>query len=259
MAIPYEFIRVMKGKKPSDLEREKRLPKQQLEFLMQNGNMKGKYLGACLDSSRWGSQTTVMYEIDIKGLINFIQNWTSQNPENFQQLYHEERIEKLYTKFELPHIDYKVCPRNENHKGTVTDLSGRVRCAHKEEKRFRPSFLEVYGSYLDKLANISRLDFVESHPRNLGYDKEDPELQLLLDKWNTEERTAVYADFCYAILSDKEYILPLETILKRLEVTSPFYERQGNTEFPFDGWDLAFYVKKWYEQFPNGQAPLFEK
>ena len=286
MPIPYSFLRVIQGKKAFILDRENRNPKQQAEFLMRDGNMHEKYLGACLDSSRWGSQIDVMYEMTINGMIGFIQSWMSQNPNNFQGLYHEEAIENLYTRFELPYIDHKVCPRNNKHQGIITDLSGKIRCAYTDERRFKPTFVSEDSSYKDKLSGLTRLTILETHPMNYGYDEDDPKLKPLLDKWNNEP-TVVYRDSCYAILSDIDLVLPLETILRRLNTnpeTKRFYcsrrecTREEKKEsyltyntcrghegpnneitFPFDGWDLAFYVKKWREQVPNGQAPLFER
>jgi hypothetical protein len=44
---------------------------------------------------------------------------------------------------------------------------------------------------------------------------------------------------------------------KMYEVTEhcPGHEIVCNVEVPFDGWDMAFYVQKWYNQFPEGQFP----
>ena len=37
----------------------------------------------------------------------------------------------------------------------------------------------------------------------------------------------------------------------------PGHEQENNkTVHPFDGWNLAWYVQKWHEQVPNGQAPV---
>ncbi|MEK6880173.1 MAG: hypothetical protein AABY22_11215, partial [Nanoarchaeota archaeon] len=102
------FIRTLERKEPY-LDNERRSQKKQFEFLMQNGNMRGHYLGACLDSCRWGGQTTVMWETNIKELMDFIQNWREQNNDD-PNLYHELPIERLYKRFELPHIDHEKCP-----------------------------------------------------------------------------------------------------------------------------------------------------
>ncbi len=244
MTISYAFVKVMQGQEPY-LDSSGRMPKEQARFLKHTGNMREKYLGACLDSCRWGSITTIMYDMNIKEMVSFIQNWINQNPKNFQSLWHEHAIEDLYTKFELPFINHKTCPKNKEHTRTIKDLGGKLRCAHKVE--------------------------INSVPKK--------------------------QDFCYTILSDIETILSLETILRRLNLNpefqtvycggypysiepckklhklnaeererySLFHRCMGHTEltnqieFPFDGWTLAFYAKKWYEQLPNGQAPLFEK
>ena len=120
MGIPYAFVRALKGEKPY-LDKESRLPKQQAEFLVQEGNMRGKYLGVCLDSCRWGSQTTVMYEMDINGLIGFIENWMHQNAGNFQDLWHERQINELYKTFELPFIRNETCSVDSNHNDVILD------------------------------------------------------------------------------------------------------------------------------------------
>jgi hypothetical protein len=309
MGIPYEFIRVLEGKRPTYLDIGERLPAEQAQFLMQNENMKGKYLGACLDSCRWGSYTTVMYEMTINGMIGFIQNWMSQNQGNFQ--WHERKIDEMHTRFKLPHIDHNKCPRNNNHNETIMDLLGRVRCARKSEKRFKPSYLHSYEAF-DMLAGTTRVEYLEDQPQNpltdgdvwdektgelLSVDKEIYEKYLAdKERFDEEERTEIVDDFCYAIISDRDVVLPLETVIKRLnlrpetievycksqEYSYPaecnkvdelskeekkMYELIGRCqghiqpnnkiEFPFDGWDLAYYVQKWHEQFKNNSNPLF--
>jgi len=296
MAMPYAFLRMMEGKK-IDLDKSKRSPKEQTEFLMQ-GRMAGKYLGACLDSCRWGSCTTVMYEMGVKGMIDFIQNWMRQNKENFQHLWHEKKIEELYTKFELPFIHHETCPRYKEHKGAITDFGGRLRCAHESEQKFKPSFVEYYD-FFDKLSGMKRRNFHETGPDvpfsedGFKYDVDQKHYERELEIFEKEEPTFLVNDVCYAIISEKGRILPLETILKRLNLspeTVKVYcntlgpckrldelsredrddlmelrlcqghiQPHNKTEFPFDGWDLAFYVQKWYQQLPEGKVPLFEK
>jgi hypothetical protein len=36
-------------------------------------------------------------------------------------------------------------------------------------------------------------------------------------------------------------------------------QEMEKSEFTFDGWDLAFYVKKWHGQLDDGKAPWFNK
>lgn len=186
--------------------------------------MKNEYLGACLDYVRWGGQTTVMYEMSTLELIDFILEWMVQNRENL--IWHPENPPE---EISLPYIDHKNCPVNKDHKGRIKDIDGRIRCAHK---------VKEIGSSRD-------------------------------------ER-------CYAIISDKGCILPLEEILDRLNLENTFYiiyciehglsdtftppwerakcklygdeECLGHTVWPsrtihpFDGWYLAWYVQKWFEQ-----------
>lgn len=305
-AFPYAFLKVLQGEEPYLYRSDDMLPKEQAEFLMQNSNMIGEYLGACLDSCRWGSQTTVMWEMSIRGMITFIQNWMHQNPD-FQNLYHERPIEELYTKFELPHINHEYCPRDGNHKGKVRDLAGRVRCSHKSTEKFRPSFTTEYEAGIDKLSQTRTIDFFEDEPREPSSDEEGfyydenevKEYERDLALYNSEEPSLMVTDFCYAIISDQDLILPLETILKRENLkpknvtvychgkgltpfsmrgpcerldeldkrNKKFYERMGDCpghaqendkiEFHFDGWILAHFVQKWYEQDP-GNAPWYE-
>lgn len=68
MTIPYPFVKVLSGEGNPNLEKlENMKPKKAMKYLMEPGKMEGKYLGACLDSCRWGSQTTVLWETDIRG------------------------------------------------------------------------------------------------------------------------------------------------------------------------------------------------
>lgn len=108
--------------------------------------------------------------------------------------------------------------------------------------------------------------------------------------FDKEEPTVVVKQVCGAILSDESVILSLEEILDRLNLNKshetvycdgkrrgfvPIWERpkcklhpedescEGHdlppkqTVHPFDGWCLAWYVQKWYEQAP-GKAPFFK-
>ena len=261
MAIPYAFIKVMRGEK-AYLDKSHRMPKEQAEFLMQNSNMKGEYLGACLDSCRWGSQINVMYKISIRGMADFIKNWMQQNEGSFTDLWHEKQIEELYTKFELPFIHHEICPRDKKHnlKEVIKDRGGKLRCINRSEKKLKPSFITSY-THFDELSGMKRVEYYEDAPRNpFDCGDEVEELSLKqeeeLEKFEQEEPTAVIDNICYAIISNREVIMPLETTLKRLNLRP---ERSNEIEFPFDGWDLSFYVQKWYQQLSDGKAPIFEK
>jgi hypothetical protein len=267
MAIPYTLIKTLEGKEPY-LESKGRKPKQQAKYLMDE-NMKGIHLGACLDSCRWGGQIDVIWEMNINEMIGFIQNWMNQNPDNFQNLWHEKKISELYTQFELPYIRHKTCPRDKNHKGIFLDKKGKFRCAHTEIQRFKPSFIGENEAYFDSLSKLKEITFRDTQEEEYPITTEDWEnygeienmptsLQEEYNAWTDkiqEERTVEVNNPCFAILSDKRTVLSLETILKRLNL-SP----QTNTKilFPFDGWTLAFYAQKWYEQNPIGNASAFE-
>src|SRR3989344_460171 len=219
MGIPYAFIRAFQKKEPF-LDKEKRLPKQQEIFLRREGNMKGLYLGACLDSARWGSQTTVMYEMSKKRMISFIHNWMNQNNDNFESLWHERKIEDLYKRFNLPHINHEFCPVNKNHKERISDLGGRIRCSHMDKRNLRPKTKTVYCPGNEDFAPLSK------------------------KKGCTKERLKEM---------DKEERLRYEDI----NLCPGHSEPNDKIEFSFDGWDLAFYVRKWWEQIKN--PPWFKE
>ena len=66
---------------------------------------------------------------------------------------------------------------------------------------------------------------------------------------------------------------PVSGPCKRLEEVEDdlrdFYEKNGECPgheepfgkvvFPFDGWDLAYYLQRWKEQVPDGKAPWFSE
>jgi hypothetical protein len=252
MTLPHAFLDVLNKEEPY-LATNRRSPKEQADLLQQRENMKGKYLGACFDSSRWGGETTVLYEMNIQQMLGFIQNWMRQNEANFQDLWlKKDDIENLYKTSELPYIHLDSCPRDKSHSGTFTDLAGRIRCSHRTERELE------------------------------AFESQEPEILV---------------DVCYSILSDKATVLSLETIIRRLNLAPDYelvhckcspgrywrcdraneldkydkenYESTGlcpghkdkvnQIAFPFDGWKLAFYTQRWYEQLPDGKAPLFEK
>jgi len=299
MPIPYAMLKALEGEVPF-LDKSRRSPKAQSYYLMK-GNMEGIPLGACLDSCRWGGQRTILYEMSVKGLIGFIQNWMSQNEGN--HIWHERKIEELYTRFELPLINNESCPRDKEHKGTIMDLGGRLRCSETKELLLKPTFIQSYNA-VDSLSQTLRTELHESKPTDPlpeeAFDAKGRILSIYEHEWEQyqrnlrhfeEEEKVPFSDVCYAIISEKGLILPLETILKRLnlrpeqdtvycnrlgpcritkELTKeekaqydilefcPGHLRPHNkVEFPFDGWDLAFYVQTWYEQAPN--PPIFEK
>lgn len=198
-----------------------------MEFLLENDNLKGEYLGSCLDYIRWGGQETVMYELGTKGMINFIQQWIDLNKTNL--IWNEKTPPKNFT---LPYIKHDKCPRDEKHKRTIRDLGGRVRCAHKSEKKFKPSFIRSF-SYFDKDRQIQIVDYSEDKPRDnlpdCAWDENTGKLlndykddwkayQEQMEKFEQEKSTLIINDFCYSILSDEKVILPLEKVLDRLNL-----------------------------------------
>ncbi len=179
----------------------------------------------------------------------------------------------------------------------VKDFGERIRCAHKSKKQFKPSFVQSYTRF-DELSDMKIREYYESEPTCPPYDEDgnflcdDEEVKKYereTDKFKNEKPSFVVKDICYAILSDEKTTLSLEKILDRLNLKSRHkvvycseygscqrldelkeWERgyhfcQGHIEendetvHSFSGWTLAWYVQKWYEQVPDGKAPVFEK
>jgi len=224
MSFPYAPIRQFEGKEPF-LDKKGRLPKEQAQFLLERSHMRGHYLRACLDSCRWGAPTSVMWEMTPRDLIHFIQNWMNQNNGDCQELLHERKREDLYESFELPHISHTTCPSKHSHDKTIEDIEGKLRCAHKTERRLRPSFLR-------QLNHGDEISYWEDKPTNPipedAWDEEGGLSEDWLEKWDEyqtqlarfgdEKPTELINDFCYIVLSDEKLVLPLETILRRLNI-----------------------------------------
>ncbi|MCD6477181.1 MAG: hypothetical protein J7K26_03435 [Candidatus Aenigmarchaeota archaeon] len=256
---------------------------------MKNKNMQGKYLSTCLDSCRWGSTITIMYDLSIRELIDFIISWKKQNKNNFQNLWHEneKEIEKIYSELKLPYIDYDACPRNNKHTGKIKCLDGVIRCAHIEEKKLEPDFTSHVC--FDDFSQMKKREYYNPITQDILPDNHLNKREQL----KNEESTFIVKDTCFAIISDKKASLSLETIIKRLNLrpeteriycngsgpckrlneldkeSREFYEHcnicpghieeHKYVEFPFGGLTLALYVRKWYEQVPDDNAPVFEK
>ncbi len=201
-------------------------PEGKARYLVRTGGLKNEYLGVCLDEIRWGSQTTVMYEKSTLGMIDYILEWIKLNQGNL--LWHEKQVPVNFT---LPYIKHDLCPRNEKHEEVFRDIGGRVKCAHREIKRFKPSYLTSYD-FFDDLSQTKRTEFFEQSPQEeLLFDEDDikahgkkriRELELKheqeLLEYEKEEATEEVLDVCGAILSDVGTILPLEELLNRLNL-----------------------------------------
>jgi hypothetical protein len=294
MGIPYAFLKSL-NREEAFLNVPGNNPKDKMSWLMQDGNMRGEYLGACLDSCRWGSMSTVMWDTNIRGLMGFIQNWREQNSDD-ESLYHERSIQEIWEKFELPHIHHQTCPRDKNHTGTITDLSGVVRCAHIERKKLRPSFIKTYEEGYDRFSRMDRLEIFEESPLNPGIHASEHETDIYhkqRELWESEEQSEVVTNPCYAMISDMKLILPFETVLRRMNLMPEYktvycasiefpsvpincrrleelseadrkiasmhcpghVEETNKVIFPFDGWEMAHYLLKWKKQ--SGNPPWF--
>jgi hypothetical protein len=87
----------------------------------------------------------------------------------------------------------------------------------------------------------------------LSHDAEQMRQEYLLKKarFDDEEATAEVVNVCYAMLSDKGSYLPLERVLRRLQVG----DFNSGCAFPFSGFTIAGYVKAWWNQpLPNGKG-----
>ncbi len=254
--------------------------KSAIKHLMKDEIIKGEYLGACLDHVRWGGQTTVMYAVNTFELMDFIQHWINLNKDNL--IWNNKPLPE---KFSLPYINHEFCPNNKEHKGTIMDLGGRLRCANISKQIL---YGEIYSyNFFDKESNMFKTGYSE---KNSEVDFE--EITETNDEILNQKKHQI-DDICYAILSDKGNILSLEKVLNRLNLL-PRYNRvycynfnnckkknglsKEDKEFygelnlcpghqvennevvhPFDGWTFARYIQKWYEQVPDGKAPVFEK
>lgn len=272
--------------------------KKQIKFLLQD-SMSGEYLSTCLNKNSWNSlHFTRVYDTGIRGLVSFVQNWIQRNEGNLDNLWHEKQIGKIYQRLKLPHLNNKTCPKDKNHKEKIKDLNGKIRCVHKTEINLKPSFIECYD-FFDKSAHIKKKYFYERAPNGkINHSLENNFYMFDIERYNLDpekqhreesklfeqEKSIPLTDICYTILSDKGTILPLETILKRLNRRSEtekvycnesglglcvrlhelnkedrkIYEMMkicpghlqlhNKIEFNFDAWALAFYIKKWYKQ-----------
>jgi|SRR3989344_5786013 len=200
-------------------EYSKKLPKDQVHFLL-NNNMKDKYLGACLDSCRWGRESSIMYDMSIKDMISFVQNWMNQNKDNLESLFHNN-FEEFSKEIILPYKNNEKCTI-ENHKGTIEDIAGRIRCSYSKEE---DNVLEVCYSIISEKNMLFSLEEVIKRLNKA------PEFKNIYCSSITEcnDQTG----FCRGHKEENKQI-----------------------EFNMDGWVLSAYIKKWYEQ---KSTPLFNK
>lgn len=187
------------------------------KFLLEEKRMEGEYLGACLDYIRWGGINYVAFRMSEKKLIEFIQHWMGLNKDNL--IWSDEPIPQG---FSLPHIKHDRCTRNKNHRKTIGDSAGRLRCAEAVEKAIRPSFSRHYET-TDALAHSKALEIYENEPIQPSYDEEgnaDEEEVLKYEeekaRFDNEEPSLIVIDACYSVISDEGIPLSLEKIIDRL-------------------------------------------
>ncbi|MFH1451943.1 MAG: hypothetical protein ABIF88_02075 [archaeon] len=230
MAIPYEMLKVLLGEGSGNLSEIQAMPADKaIKYLIDNPQfMKGRLLGACLDSCRIGTMTTCYWPTDVRGLMDLIQDWREVNDYN-PSFYHERKLGELYSRFELPRITHEKCPRKETHKETLTDLAGRIRCAHREVTLMKPSFIRTDPLSWDKHGQTSLRSFYEEMPCDPSSEDDETGEDLtdrieyekylrLRDEFENEEPIKVL-DICYAILREPENVpLSFESVLKRLNI-----------------------------------------
>jgi hypothetical protein len=242
-------------------------PFAEAEYLKKGGHMKGRFLGQCLNSCRWGSPYNIMYEMNPLEMTEFVKNWMEQNKENL--MFHYKELPKG---FELPHVNLDACPIDSTHKLRSIGLDGTLRCINEEPKTFKEGYYSVFKKF-DPRSGSVRTTYMKNLP--LHGDKES------WDDYRKETRKVGVIERCGAIISDKGTVLSLADVIDRLNVYPGEYlefcrgkecaEAFGELEisrkcfghtvidhcvFPFDGWRLARYVQKWYEQSPDGTAPF---
>ncbi|MDP4012874.1 MAG: hypothetical protein Q8R00_04695 [Candidatus Nanoarchaeia archaeon] len=233
------------------------LPKERQKYLLEGKTMQGQYLSECLESCRWGSQTTCMWEMTIPQLVDFIDKWKKLNDDNIENRFNQS---KLTYKIELPHIDQKEC-HNHNNKGTKY-LDGTIRCTYVYFLENRSFFEQLKAK--DPYTQTQVQDFIEQNPilKDLlvktkeGYIKvyrlsceENEILKELAAEFQYKVPNMTKLGYqCKEIISDKALSLSLETIITRLKLPPSAPWNYKNSEFPFGGITLAGYVEKWIDQ-----------
>jgi hypothetical protein len=219
-------------------------------------NMWGIHLKGCLEAISQGSYS---YPLSINEFVSFVKSWFEQNSKNTCEILAAEQVHA-----ELPKREYACCPKTKFHKHTVKDLAGRVRCAHSDKWGMKQGDMSVRKSY-DKYSEMDNIQYV-------------------LHNWSEEKPVIEMHDICYAIISEKDYTISLEKVIKRLNTNPETYreyckdgsnppvcqiERRPEPNYctghskPFpkviftkEHDQIAAIIKKWYEQ---ENAQFFEK
>lgn len=287
-------------------------PSTRIKKLMANDGqlMKGHYLGACLDKTRWGSIDSCMWPVTLKGLVGFIGRWIEVNKDRVPELMYGTNLNTFFPNISLPYIYHHFCPRHKEHDETSSYEDGTLRCTHRTVNWLKPSFVEEYKGF-DSLAQCNKIEYHERPPVDplpseayeiLGLDvflKQNPDWKEDYEKYSEQkakfekEEPVEFTDVCFAVIREQDSVLSLEEVLRRKNLapeTTRIYclgylcaeriakrtakEKElyslGSTcsghEAPvnefivgMDGWTLAAYVHRWWEQLPDGKAPLFGK
>jgi hypothetical protein len=230
-------------------------------------------LGEALDLISVGASNYCYWDIAIRQLTDFVKQWIDKQEPRIEYVrvpkgdgwYRDEEKSRefsyLWNKFHqdsdqeltLPFIHRDSCPAGKGHKRTGKDLDGRVICLHADIKKFRPSYLR------DVTFSDEECHFWEEEPNEPVFEESDydgngeliPKAQKRQEKhmeekerYANEESTERVVYPCLAIISEKGTYLPLEKVLRRLNV----FDKDNGCAFPFSGFTLAGYVKAWWNQ-----------
>lgn len=256
--------------------------KQKYDFFMEENAKRMKFvsLGEAFDFLSFGGLNFVAYGNNDKELTEFTKTWIEkQEPKikldriksgkgSYTIKERSREYSYLWNKFnhsgetpELPRINYEKCNLGRDHTKMILDRGGRLRCAHQEVFEIKPSFTEKIIEE-DIRIGIKKYKYNQSAPETPRYYNEELEVWMIegckkyeLEKNKfDEEEPVIVVDTCYSIIKEpKDFYLPLEKILNRLNCSN----RENQTIHPFSGLTLADFVKAWWEQ--SGEKQYFKK
>jgi len=267
-----------------------------VKFFTNNKGARMRYvsLGEALDFASWGFMNGVAYDLSPRAMVWFIRKWMSaQKPRRkivevptkikgvneIREDVSRREYGYLWNRFhedfpeQLPRIDYKKCPRDSKHQGTIEDRGGLVRCAHIDKRLLVPSFVET-TTFFDPLSGLEQTALYENCPHDPSWIDEKREIQCDEDEWreylanlqrHREETPKEFSLPCYAVIREPvDTSLPLQVVLNRLNIAkhggsySSRKKRPKKYGNPFSGFTLANFVKAWWEQ-PGKKINLWKR
>lgn len=261
-----------------------------LKFMQQSGEMQGQYLEDCLGKFIRGCrikencQSNTIYGLSMPELLGLVGSWLHQNKNQVSGLFYRTTNEN--GQIELPRVYYQGCPKDTTHEETRKDLAGRVICNHSRSKMVCESMLEDLEAWEEETGQ----DPIDYFDYDLAVDDLDVDPSLFepgsrfagfyTDQETCEEycegpKTEKIVQLCGALISEKDRVLPLETVLSRIgegqgilvedvDLDEKHYGRSRFidrlvTEFPGNHNLLAEYIESWYEQSLSVMPPLSDK